>query len=312
MAACADRRIVRLATLLLIPVLHAPLASAAELTAASQRSYRPYPPTELTSYVFEQPRPIRAWTVRVDLTSPDIEFVATCGDGNLEGNLETRSATTLEFAEAEHTQIAINASPFSPLRETSGEGMDVVGLGACDGNVYSTPDERYGALVVTRDGRVEIWAPPFSADQLARVDDAAGGFHVLVKDGVSIAPKAAAATSPKFADVNPRTAVGLSADGKTLWLIVVDGRNAGRSEGMTLEELADFGITLKCDVLLNLDGGGSSTLVVQDPASHAQRVVNQPVGRGPLDTLRLVGNNFGIRVRPQAAQSVPPAPTRAP
>lgn len=312
MPACADVRSARIATLLLTAVFHAPLASAAELTPASQRSYRPYPPTELTSYVFEQPRPIRAWTVRVDLTSPDIEFVATCGGENLEGNLETRSATTLEFAESEHTQIAINASPFSPLRETSGEGMDVVGLGACNGNVYSAPDERYGALVVTRDGRVEIWAPPYAADQLARVDDATGGFHVLVDDGVSVAARAAAATSPKFADVNPRTAVGLSADGKTLWLIVVDGRNRGRSEGMTLAELADFGISLKCHALLNLDGGGSSTLVVQDPASRAQRVVNQPVGRGPLDTLRLVGNNFGLRVRTDAAQSVPPSPTSAP
>ena len=32
-------------------------------------------------------------------------------------------------------------------------------------------------------------------------------------------------------------------------------------------------------VLLNLDGGGSSTMVVQDPASKVWRVVNQPVGR---------------------------------
>ena len=75
---------------------------------------------------------------------------------------------------------------------------------------------------------------------------------------------------------------------------------------MTLAELADFGIFLGCDVLLNLDGGGSSTLVVEDPASHEWRVVNQPVGLGPLDTLRQVGNNFGVRIKSELAQESRP------
>jgi len=118
--------------------------------------------------------------------------------------------------------------------------------------------------------------------------------------------RAAATTTANFADVNPRTAAGLSPDRHTLWLIVVDGRNTERSEGMTLAELADFGIFLGCDVLLNLDGGGSSTLVVEDPASHEWRVVNQPVGLGPLDTLRQVGNNFGVRIKSELAQESRP------
>lgn len=277
-------------------------AVAAELTPVSKRSYRPYPPVEVSSFIFEDPRPIRAWTARIDLTSPDVELVTTCR-GNVGGTLETESMTTLDFAQTQNVQIAVNASPFSPFREKAGEGMDVVGLAACDGEVFSQADDRFGALVVARDGRVDIWSPPIEADRLSHVRDAVGGFRVLVEHGHSLAAKAAAASGEKFAGVNPRTAVGLTADRNTLWLIVVDGRNAGRSEGMTLTEVADFGISLECDVLLNLDGGGSTTFVVQDRASHEHRVVNQPVGRGVVGTLRLVGNNLGVRVRPKDAPS---------
>lgn len=271
-------------------------------TPDTRRSYRPYPPIEITSYVFEQPRPVRAWTARIDLTSPDVELIATCR-GQVDAPLETACRTTLEFAAEERVQIAINASPFAPFRQKSGEGMDIVGLGACDGDVYSQPDERFGALVVTRAGGVEIWPAPIDPAKLAEVDDAVGGFRVLVENGKSIADQVAARVPASFAGVNPRTAVGLSPDRQTLWLIIVDGRTPGRSEGFTLVELADFGVSLGCATLLNLDGGGSTTLVVQDPATQAHRVVNNPLGR---DTQRLVGNHLGIRVR-SAAPATPSA-----
>jgi len=269
---------------------------------ASKRSYRPYPPVEITSLIFESPRPLRVWTARIDTSTPEVEILNTCR-GNVAGALETECATTLEFAQSNGAQVAINASPFSPFRQNTGEGMDIVGLAACDGQVFSQPDDRFGALVVTRDNRVDIWSPPIAEDRLAQVRSAVGGFRILVEKGRSVAEKAAAASGEKFAGVNPRTAVGVSADRNTLWFIIVDGRNPGRSEGMTLIELADFGLALGCDALLNLDGGGSTTLVVQDPASREHRVVNEPVGRGPVGTLRLVGNNLGVRIRTPSADN---------
>jgi len=290
-------------TLVVAFMAYLPTPAAAEaLAPASQRGYKPYPPVEITSYVFEQPRPVRAWTARVDLASPDVELIATCR-GKVDAPLETACRTTLEFAAQERVQIAINASPFAPFRQKSGEGMDIVGLGACAGEVYSPPDERFGALVVTRAGEVEIWPAPIDPAKLAEVDDAVGGFRVLVENGKSIADQVAARVPASFAGVNPRTAVGLSPDRQTLWLIIVDGRTPGRSEGFTLVELADFGVSLGCATLLNLDGGGSTTLVVQDPATQAHRVVNNPLGR---DTQRLVGNHLGIRMR-SAAPATPSA-----
>jgi hypothetical protein len=68
-------------------------------------------------------------------------------------------------------------------------------------------------------------------------------------------------------DLQPRTAVGYTADGKVL-LIVADGRLISR--GMTLIELAQVFVDLGAVEALNLDGGGSSTMVV------ANRLVNAP------------------------------------
>lgn len=67
---------------------------------------------------------------------------------------------------------------------------------------------------------------------------------------------------------HPRTAVGIK-DDALLW-VVVDGRQPGYSEGMSLDELAEFLLNAGCKNALNLDGGGSSTLFVRGI------VVNRP------------------------------------
>jgi hypothetical protein len=58
---------------------------------------------------------------------------------------------------------------------------------------------------------------------------------------------------------HPRSAIGWNAD--HFFLVVVDGRLPGLSEGMTIKELATFmKDTLGCAEAMNLDGGGSATL----------------------------------------------------
>ncbi len=71
-------------------------------------------------------------------------------------------------------------------------------------------------------------------------------------------------------DLQPRTAVGYTPEGELL-LVVVDGRQTA-STGMTLIELADLFVGLGAREALNLDGGGSSALVV------ANTLVNRPEG----------------------------------
>jgi phosphodiester glycosidase len=96
------------------------------------------------------------------------------------------------------------------------------------------------------------------------VVDAVGGSHLLVEDGrVALGSCTGAVCSP-----HPRTALGLTADGRVL-LVVVDGRRSTAS-GMSLIQFAQFLVSLGAESAINVDGGGSSTAVVKG------RVVNDP------------------------------------
>jgi exopolysaccharide biosynthesis protein len=71
--------------------------------------------------------------------------------------------------------------------------------------------------------------------------------------------------------------VGIARDGRRLLLVVVDGRQTGYSDGMTLRELASVMRGLGARDAINLDGGGSTALVYSAPgAAGALRIANRP------------------------------------
>ena len=250
------------------------------------------PALDLRYREYDAARPLRLWLAKIDLTQPGVGFVLTepTAFEGPDAPYDTRCANTLEFAEQRHTQLAINTSAFRPFRGSAGLPMDVVGLAAVAGRTYSEPDERFGALYVAQDGRVSLKGPPPPQDALWHV---VPGFRMLLDDGrLAVAEDVARS---RFGGVNPRTAVGADRASHTLWVVVADGRQPGVSEGITLVELACLFESLGCWDALNLDGGGSSTLVVQG-ADGSQRVLNTPVGRGAPGTLRQVANNLGLRL----------------
>ncbi len=103
--------------------------------------------------------------------------------------------------------------------------------------------------------------------------EAVGGFPDLL-DGARRVGDLEVAARPAFAAArHPRTAVGWDDDGQVLWIVVVDGRRPPYSVGMSLPELADLFEALGTEEALNLDGGGSSALVV------AGAPVNRPSDR---------------------------------
>lgn len=74
---------------------------------------------------------------------------------------------------------------------------------------------------------------------------------------------------------HPRTALGVDSAREKVWVIVADGRQEGVSEGATLDELKEMLKELGAVDALNLDGGGSSTLVAR--VNGSLRVLNVPV-----------------------------------
>lgn len=62
-------------------------------------------------------------------------------------------------------------------------------------------------------------------------------------------------------DKHPRSAMGYTADGQLIFL-VVEGRSPGKAEGASLKQLANMLKDIGCTEALNLDGGGSTCLLI--------------------------------------------------
>ena len=101
-----------------------------------------------------------------------------------------------------------------------------------------------------------------------------GSDHLIMRGGVIM---------EDWAERHPRTCVGMSADSTRLFFVVIDGRWA-ESQGVTLKEAAGIFQALGAAHAVNLDGGGSSCMVVGD------QVANHPSD----GSVRAVGNGLAV------------------
>jgi len=91
---------------------------------------------------------------------------------------------------------------------------------------------------------------------------AVGGGPVLIHDGrIWITNKEEQLFSGGDIDRRPRTAMGYTKDGQLI-ILVIQGRSPGIAEGATLEGVAKMLSDLKCYEAVNLDGGGSSCMLI--------------------------------------------------
>jgi exopolysaccharide biosynthesis protein len=112
-----------------------------------------------------------------------------------------------------------------------------------------------------------------------------GGFPLLLEAGRRVGDLEVSARPSFAAERHPRTAVGLDSDRDVLWIVVVDGRQPDHSMGMTLPELTALMEALEVEEAINLDGGGSSVMVLD----------GGPVSRpSDADGERPVANALGI------------------
>ncbi len=114
-----------------------------------------------------------------------------------------------------------------------------------------------------------------AACELWTVRDALGAGPVLLHDGQMAVATDAEVFWGSHANRHPRSAIGVDASG-AVWLVVVDGRQP-LSRGVRLEELAAILRGLGAVNALNLDGGGSSALVVRPDGGPPVRL-NLPTG----------------------------------
>lgn len=231
------------------------------------------------------PRPYFAHIITVDLQTPGLQFLVTPGDPK--ADLPLKARTTSQFLAEFGAQVAVNGDGFTPWHSNGlldyyphpGDPVTPNGAAASQGVVYATGKE--STLYISAENAVSFTAPE------GRIYNAISGDRMLVVNGVPTDGLDDGTTAP-------RTAIGLDSGGKKLIIVVIDGRQPLYSQGATLAELAEIMIYYGAETAMNLDGGGSSTLVVQGP--HGPRVLNSPIDLHIPGRERAVGNHLGIFV----------------
>ncbi|MGF1460653.1 MAG: phosphodiester glycosidase family protein [Leptolyngbyaceae cyanobacterium] len=259
------------------------------------------PRTPLTQQLFDgviyqrqirdQPWPQVIHKVTVDLTTPGVEVLVSPGSPEA-GLWETAAQTTSEYVSRSGVQLAVNASFFSPFKEKtpwhygphSGDRANVLGIGIGNGEPYSSPEVTWPAFCVVAAAQVQIGRDGHCPDGTWQ---AVAGSHQLVADGQPIPIRG---SDRPYA----RVMAAVSNGGKTLTFVVVDGKQPHYSEGATLAQLTQIAIDIGADAALNLDGGGSTTLVIN--TSDGPQTFNAPIHTKMPMRERPVASHIGIRV----------------
>ena len=244
-----------------------------------------------TRLILDSPRLIIVYIVRIDLNTPDITFLVT--PNTLENGENIIARTTSQFLEEFGLQLAINGGFFGWATENEPESGDILtihGLTASQGLLYTTGYANpidYNTVYISENNRIEFNNPTES------VYNALSGYGMIVDSGVYQPIE----NPPEHSDqLHPRTALALNEDEDELLFILVDGRQPNISEGITIPELAQIIIDAGGYNALNLDGGGSVTLTIENEHGEAQ-LLNTPVSADVIGRERPIANHLGIYAR---------------
>jgi hypothetical protein len=226
------------------------------------------------------------WALKIELDAPELKIVVKGGAEDTAGG--TLSAKVSSFVGANGLTAGINAAPFDIASSKEGQPIKNVGIVISGGKHVSPASSRYDALVFYKDGKAAI-VNQAAIKSIVNIENAVGGFYQILKDGEP------AERTLTRENREPRSAAGISADGKYLYLLVIDGRRAD-SGGGTEKETALLLLALGSWNGLNLDGGGSTALALRG-ADGKVRVVNTPVHGGILGMERAVAGCLGIAAK---------------
>lgn len=202
--------------------------------------------------------------------------------------------TVLAFAKDMDADFAINGSFFYPFKEFPywetypghGDPVNALGPTVVDGMVYAAKQAEWWPghhLNFLNGGQVII------GDMAADAKFAIGGGKILAVGGKP---------APDIKDTKryPRTIIGIGETGSELFVLVVDGKQFGYSRGVYLKTARDFLLKQGATDIIELDGGGSSTMVIKTDTGH--QIMNRMIHTVIPGRQRPVANHIGLRLRP--------------
>ncbi len=194
--------------------------------------------------------PNKLYILKVDLQAKGIRPFVT-------PELNRKVITTSQFVETYKVQVGINTAFFD-----IGNTNRAIGFFVSNGIPYkdNIPNDAMPTLGFSKDNRYYQ-----GAANRSKMYNACSGSNDLVVNGEAIVYN-------DNVEVHPRTVAGIDKSGRYFFMIVVDGRYS-QSKGMTLTAIGKHMVRLGIYNGINLDGGGSSTMVIQ-----GKGLVNRPVG----------------------------------
>jgi exopolysaccharide biosynthesis protein len=186
-----------------------------------------------------------------------------------------KNRPTSEMAREAKALAAVNAGFFDMKNGGSTAYIKVDGAVPDGDTLKWMRHPRYsGALIITTRGRIGIEErgdhKRYSINR--KYDDVLVTGNLLMDDGTRVTLKDDTFVTTR----HPRTCLGIISKHKMI-LVTVDGRFE-QAAGMSLHELTDLMISLRCKEAINLDGGGSTTMWLAD-----EGVVNMPSDNKKFD-----------------------------
>jgi hypothetical protein len=261
------------------------------------------------------------YAMRIDLTDPDIRFYASprTAKGTLQdeqnydaGTYDTAGYKTSSFLTDHGLQVAINANNFHDPGTGASESPD---YGDAQGSpfvtdgvlisqgvtvsVESASAGQYGAaaFLFTLSNTVTFIPTNWPAQSTAGTYTGVSGMYTILANGVNVGSNYISDQGTFPHGVNPRTVFGLSTNRQYLYLMAIDGRQPGYSDGDLDWEAAQWLLLLGASDGANMDGGGSTCLVMED-STGAPMELNHDSSTAAYGYQRTVGAHFGVYAKP--------------
>jgi hypothetical protein len=250
--------------------------------------------------------------VRVDLSDPDVRLFGTPRANNYAAeSRETLTESVPNVLKQYSLQIACdanfyNANPGGSDPTSEGVSCEVFGLLMSTGTVVSaqsaadtTIDTRNCSLLFSTNNKplvVFVNRPP--GTNTAGIYTAVTGFYPIASNGVNIGAAAASSYPDSFIhQVQPRTVFGVSQDNRYLYLMTIDGRQGGYSDGALDTESAYWIMQFGAANAINMDGGGSTALYMADSTGNPVGINHSSYLAG-VGHERYIGSHFGVFAKP--------------
>lgn len=268
-----------------------------------------YPGIKLMRLKKDQPRLIRIFIMRIDLQTPGLTFAVTGRDPDWDKpmpdypklKIRTKRTTTGDFlinarkpvsagGLGLNMLVAFNATPWRPWTTPyTHKYADPPGVNISDGVIVGNRKGNNPAFVVYRNGNVDI-VDKVDPKDFPKIKDALSGFNIIARNGRKIE-----SNSDFSKGLAPRTAYGLSADRRYLYIIAIDGRQPKWSLGASCSETGQFLIDAGASDVINMDGGGSTTMCYWDRHKKKPVMVNRQSPTGTY--MRPVAMNLGVVIK---------------